>query len=144
MYLVIDLYKLRNNCCVSAPVSLYPLQLNPLSKTSSLEWLCHSVALTQSTPMKPELTPTVRYNPPHPSSCLVFSTDSSDNPNNPGPNTNQLPSITDWGTWASIPTLVFGASTNTQWVSRHLGIHPAHDWAEAHHRFPSNPDPVSP
>src|SRR5882724_4222583 len=28
-------------------MSLYPLRLTPLSKTSSLEWLCHSVALTE-------------------------------------------------------------------------------------------------
>src|SRR5882724_5353771 len=36
----------EDNCCISAPMSLYPLQLTPSSKTS-LEWLCCSVALTE-------------------------------------------------------------------------------------------------
>src|SRR5882724_11147077 len=74
---------------------------------------------SQSTPMKPELTPTVCCIPSHPSSHLVLSMDSPDNPNNPRLNTNQPPSIADWGTWASITTIVFGASTNTQGASRH-------------------------
>src|SRR5882724_2058706 len=52
-------------------------------------------------------------------SCLILSTDSLDNPNNPWPNTDQSPSITNWGTQASIPTIALWASTNTQWASGH-------------------------
>src|SRR5882724_8609025 len=48
--------------------------------------------------------------PSHPS-C---PTDSLDNPINPGPNTNWLPSITNWGTQTSIPTWVLGTGNHTQ------------------------------
>ena len=46
---------------------------------------------SQSTPMNPKLTPTVHCNPLHPSSHLILSTDSPENPDNPGMNTDQPP-----------------------------------------------------
>src|SRR5882724_2501754 len=45
--------------------------------------------------------------------------DNSDNPDNPRPNTNWLPSIADQCTQASIPISVFWASTSTRWASGH-------------------------
>jgi len=96
---------------------------------------------SQSTPMKPEPTPTVQCNTLHSPSHLVLSTDSSDNPDNPRMNTNWLPSIANWGTWASISTSVFWASTSTQWASGH----PPHPWWGQNPPLVSiNPDPVSP
>src|SRR5882724_5640676 len=70
-------------------------------------------------------------------SHLAFPQAAWTTPINPGPNTNQLPSIANQGTWASVPTLVlrasnntwcpwasvptlvFWATTNTQWASGH-------------------------
>src|SRR5882724_13384859 len=65
---------------------------------------------SQSTLMKPEPMPTVHCDPLHSSSHLILSMDNLDKPDNPGPNTDHLPSITNQGTQASIPTSMFWAS----------------------------------
>src|SRR5882724_7430188 len=56
-------------------------------------------------------------------SRLACPVDSFDNPLNPRPNTDQLPSIADQGTQPSMPTGVLWAS-NPTWHPGHLSPHP--------------------
>src|SRR5882724_5671952 len=61
--------------------------------------------------MKSEPMPaTLKCSPSH----LACPADSLDSLLNPRPNTDWLPSITDWGTWASIPTWVLETSNPTR------------------------------
>ena len=80
-------------------------------------WLPQSTSW--STLMKSEPIPaTLKCSPSH----LACPTDSFDNPLNPGPNTDQLPSIDNQGTRASVPTWVLGTS-NPTWCPGHLSLH---------------------
>jgi len=94
----------------------------------------------KSTLMKTRTMPTVHCDSSCSPSHLILSMDSLDNPNNPGLTTNQLPSIMDQDTWASIPIQCSGLVPA---LDGHPGIHPACDDTKTHLQFPSNPDPVS-
>src|SRR5882724_1479818 len=101
------------------------------------------VSMTPKSTSQSEPMPTVLCNPSHSSSHLILSTDSLDNPDNPRPNTHWSPSIADWGTWASIPAILFGASTNTVGIQTSTPVYWTHDWAKAQQQFPLDPNPVS-
>src|SRR5882724_9748068 len=96
-------------------------------------------SISQSTLTRAKCTPIIHCTPLHSSSHLVLSTDHLDNINNPWANTNWLPTIANQD--SICPHLSVWAGTNTQWASGHP---PICDGAKTHHRFPSNPDPVSP
>src|SRR5882724_1177521 len=57
---------------------------------------------SQSTPTKPKLTPISRHIPLHPSKLSHLVHGQSSQPDNPGPNTNQTPSIADLGTFPAL------------------------------------------
>src|SRR5882724_9791816 len=83
----------------------------------------------------------VNFNSSHSPSHLVLSMDSSDNPDNPGLNPDQFPSITDQAFRHPSPLQCSGLLPA---LDGHPGGHPTHDGAKTCPQFPSNPDPASP
>ena len=71
--------------------------------------------------------------------CLAMG--NLDNSDNPGPDTDWLPSITNQCTQASVPIPAFLASTSTWWASRYP---PCQWWGQNPPSVPSDSSPFSP